>query len=155
MVTGQTGRPAPETGLPVGLLRRLPVIVYDRVAGEGEAHTKYTISLTLRIDFSDSLLAASARASRVTSAIPIRSSGGGDLEEGGSFADYDSLKSPFGDFEAQCSTTGGALLDASKGSPPGSGSSSEHEWPLRLGAHAGETKRTCAVCLVRGCRVDW
>ena len=34
------------------------------------------------------------------------------------------------------------------GSPTGSGSSSEHGWALPFGAHAGETKRTCAVCLV-------
>ena len=118
-----------------------------------EMHISNAQSLKLSELIFPTIFAASARTSRATSAIAIRSSGV-DPEEGGSFTDYDSsLKIPFGDFDAQGSTMGG-LLDASKGSPPGSGSSSEHEWPLRLGAHAGETKRTCAVCLVRGHKVD-
>ena len=47
------------------------------------------------------------------------------------------------------SGAGAAADTGDKGvSPTGSGSSSEHGWALPFGAHAGETKRTCAVCLV-------
>ena len=88
----------------------------------------------------------------------------GDLEEGGggaagntcdeaedgvSFSGMPEIEGCDKDFDLLEGEGGDDQLPrVGKGSPVGSSSSSEHGWPLTVGAHAGETKRTCAVCLV-------
>ena len=89
--------------------------------------------------------------SRESSSCPVVP---GDLEEGSSYTEGGSLASYEAPSQVQDRSDAREIpsrpINASSGSPPGSVSSSDHEWPLRLhGAHAGETKRTCAVCLVR------
>ncbi|GAX82721.1 hypothetical protein CEUSTIGMA_g10147.t1 [Chlamydomonas eustigma] len=113
-----------DSGLPAHVLRSLPVIIYERSGS-----------------------CVSTVAGAAVAVMPCLGGTGGEEESGQLPCSYDEEMGLITD------EMGTGPSHINKGEPSSlplmgsSSSSSEHEWPLPAGAHAGETKRTCAVCL--------